>query len=89
DFTFPRPCPAVRRALREAVLALEGLGHEVVPFEPHSDGVVTREMYWDLNTSFYISAGPYVDSECVRVYVRGQGRLRSRQMRGKNWQMTL
>mmetsp|Transcript_68323 Transcript_68323/g.160163 ORF Transcript_68323/g.160163 Transcript_68323/m.160163 type:complete len:555 (+) Transcript_68323:84-1748(+) len=61
DFTFPRPCPAVRRALREAVLALQGLGHEIVPFEPHSDGVVTREMYWDLNTSFYISAGPYVE----------------------------
>ncbi|CAE7268156.1 FAAH [Symbiodinium natans] len=62
EFTFPRPCPAVRRALREAALAFEGLGHEVVPFAPHSGGIVTRDMYWDLNTSFYISAGPYEDS---------------------------
>ena len=28
---------------------------------------MTREMYWDLNTSFYISAGPYVDGESVSV----------------------
>ncbi|CAE7223125.1 nipblb, partial [Symbiodinium pilosum] len=25
------------------------------------DGIVTRDMYWDLNASFYISGAPYAD----------------------------
>ena len=59
EYTFPKPCAAVCRAIEEARSALMGLGHELVEFRPHSDGVLPKEMVWDVDASFYISSTPY------------------------------
>ena len=63
EYTFPKPCPAVCRAMEEACTRMKALGHEVVEFRPHRDGVVPREMLWDADASFYISTGPYKESK--------------------------
>ena len=59
EYTFPKPCPAVRRVLQEALGLMSARGHELVDFRPHSDGTLPREMLWDADTSFYISSRPY------------------------------
>ncbi|CAK9100681.1 unnamed protein product [Durusdinium trenchii] len=63
EYTFPKPCKAVCRAVEESTNALKALGHEIVDFKPHSSGVLPREMVWDLDASFYISAEPYNPSK--------------------------
>lgn len=59
EYTFPKPCAAVCRAMEEACSALKALGHELVEFKPHTDGVLPKEMVWDVDASFYVSSRPY------------------------------
>ena len=59
EHTFPKPCAAVCRAMEEACSALKALGHELVEFKPHTDGVLPKEMIWDVDASFYVSSRPY------------------------------
>lgn len=59
EYTFPKPCAAVCRAMEEACSALKALGHELIEFKPHTDGVLPKEMVWDVDASFYVSSRPY------------------------------
>lgn len=55
EYTQPKPCPTVRRAMREVIEALQRRGHELVPFHPHSDKVLRLEEIRGIDQSFLVA----------------------------------